>query len=107
MAEPTLYKWKRILKKRAIDRLYEVAQYEFPEQHLEAIEEIKVARQEMWKQYEAAIKPLEKATILEKIINTRPLLSQYYDSTKDVIEKPVTEENPTIPQTVEPTPEWS
>ena len=61
MAEPTLYKWKRILKQRAQDRLYEVARYEFPEQHLEAIEEIKVARQEMWKQYEGSNKTTGKS----------------------------------------------
>ena len=88
MAESTWYGWKRFLNKTMQERLYEVAQYEFPEQHLESIEEIKIARKEMWTNYRAEKDPLKKATILEKIINTRPLLSSYYDSTKGVIEKP-------------------
>jgi hypothetical protein len=88
MGESTLRRYKQRLKEQAKQRLYAIAEYGAVEEHSEAIDEIEIARRLLWKSYEEAQQPLTKAVILEKIINTRPLLSSYYDSTKEVIEQP-------------------
>ena len=74
-------------------RLYEVAQYEFPEQHLEAIEEIKAARKVMWENVYKVKDPFKQNIMIQNLINSRPLLSAYYDATKGVIEKPESKED--------------
>lgn len=109
MGASTLRRYKRELRTQAKERLYKIAEYGSEQEHIESIDEIEMARSLLWKEYDRAVKPLERATILEKIINTRPLLSSYYDSTKDVIERPASiQENSTIQNTpVQPTPEWS
>ena len=88
MAESTLYEWKRKIKKTMIERLYEVAQYEFPEQHLESIEEIKAARKRLWENIDKIKDPYKQSILIINVLNTLPLKAQYYDSTKGVIEKP-------------------
>jgi hypothetical protein len=88
MAKVTWFRWKRILNKNKRERLYEIARVGYEEEHTDSIEEIETARKLLWKEYKNAVKPTDRATILEKIINTRPLLSSYYDATKEVIQKP-------------------
>jgi len=88
MAESTLYGWKRWARKTTQARLYEVAQYEFPEQHLEAIEEIRAGRKRMWENIEKVKDPFKQNIMIQNLLNLLPLSSQYYDATKGVIEKP-------------------
>jgi hypothetical protein len=107
MAESTLYGWKRMIKKTVQERLYEVAQYEFPEQHLEAIEEIRTARKLMWENVHKVKDPFKQNIMVQNIINTLPLRSSYYDATKGVIEKPESKEDNPIQESEQQQPnEW-
>lgn len=88
MSERSLYRWKQHLNTTKRERLYEIARIGYEDEHTDSIEEIELARKLMWKEYYECKGSVSRATILEKIINTRPLLSSYYDSTKEVIERP-------------------
>jgi hypothetical protein len=96
MSERSWYRWCKKLNKTMMERLYEVAQYEFPEQHLEAIEEIRTARKLMWENVHKVKDPFKQNIMVQNIINTLPLRSSYYDATKGVIEKPESKEDNTI-----------
>jgi hypothetical protein len=89
MSERTWYRWVQRLNNSKRERLYEIARIGYEEEHTDSIEEIETARKLLWKEYEECKGAVSRATILEKIINTRPLLSSYYDSTQEVVEKPV------------------
>ena len=87
MSEPTWYRWKMRLNAEKQKRLYEIARIGYEEEHTDSVEEIETARKLLWTEYHNCKGPVSRATILEKIINTRPLLSSYYDSTREVLEK--------------------
>jgi len=93
MSERTWYRWVQKLNNSKRERLYEIARIGYEEEHTDSIEEIETARKLLWKEYEECKGAVSRAAILEKIINTRPLLSSYYDSTKEVVEKPVAKED--------------
>ena len=93
MAEPTLYKWKRVLKQNAQQRLYDVVKYEWPEQHIESIEEIKAARKRLWENIDKIKDPYKQSLLILNVLNTLPLKSQYYDSTQDVVENKQSTDN--------------
>ena len=88
MSKVTWFRWKRRLNAEKQKRLYEIARIGYEEEHTDSIEEIETARKLLWKEYHNCKGAVSRASILEKIINTRPLLSSYYDSTKEVLEKP-------------------
>jgi hypothetical protein len=96
MGESTWYRWKQRLTKETLERLYEVAQYEFPEQHLEAIEEIKAGRKKMWDNIAKIKDPFKQNIAIQNLLNLLPLSSQYYDATKGVIEKPESKEDNSV-----------
>ena len=93
MGQSTWYRWVQKLNNNKRERLYEIARIGYEEEHTDSIEEIETARKLLWKEYEECKGAVSRATILEKIINTRPLLSSYYDSTKEVIEQPAKEDD--------------
>lgn len=88
MTERTWYRWKVRLNNEKQKRLYEIARIGYEEEHTDSVEEIETARRLLWEEYHNCKGPVSRASILEKIINTRPLLSSYYDSTREVLEKP-------------------
>ena len=88
MSERTWYRWVNRLNLQKRERLYEIARIGYEEEHTDSVEEIETARRLLWKEYHDCKGAVSRASILEKIINTRPLLSSYYDSTKEVLEKP-------------------
>jgi hypothetical protein len=107
MGESTWYRWKKRLTSESQQRLYEIAQYEFPEQHLEAIEEIRTARKLMWENVHKVKDPFKQNIMVQNIINTLPLRSSYYDATKGVIEKPESKEDNPIQESEQQQPnEW-
>jgi hypothetical protein len=100
---------KTILKRKTKERLYHIAQAGFENQHLQSIDEIEHGIMLMWREWTKETDPFKRVLIIEKIINLRPLLGTYYDSTKGVIEKPEPEKSETIIQesTINPTEEWA
>lgn len=103
MSERTWYRWRLYLNKTIIDRLYQVAQYEFPEQHQESIEEIKAARKKMWENVWKIKDPFKQNIMMQNLLNTLPLKSEYYYASKGVIEKPESNKEDNIIQESEPT----
>lgn len=82
--------WRRDKKKIndvKLDRIYEIAQYGFEDQHLERIDKCELIEQMMWQQFAFETRPYQRTLILEKIVKMQPYLSAYYEATKKVIEK--------------------
>ena len=88
MGASTLRRYKQILKQMSRDRLYDIAEYGFEQQHINAIDETEAARQKMWENVWKVTDPFRQNIMIQNILNTLPLLSSYYDATKGVIEKP-------------------
>ena len=88
-SQAALYRWRRWAKATMQERLYELAQYEWPEQHLEAIEELKAGRRKMWENIQKIHDPFKQNLAIQNLLNLLPLTSEYYAATKGVIEKPV------------------
>jgi len=88
MKEPTLYGWKRRINKSIQERLYQIAEYEFSEQHVQAIEELKAGRKRMWENIDKIKDPFKQNIAIQNLLNLLPLSSSYYDATKGVIQKP-------------------
>ena len=85
---PTYRRDKLALKRMTQARLYHIAQIGYEDQHLGAIDETENAIMLMYREFRKEQDPLKRCQILEKIINLKPLLSNYYDATKGVIQKP-------------------
>jgi hypothetical protein len=95
---------KLSLKQMTRERLSYIAAIGFEDQHIEAIDEIENGIMLMWREFMKETEPLKRTQILDKIINLRPLLSSYYDSTKGVIQKPESKETTvSIPEEQQPT----
>jgi hypothetical protein len=94
MNRATYYRKKDKLKATTQKRLYEVAQKGFVLQHMQRIDQLEHIETEMWENY-LALKGKGEAykacLVLEKIANIQPLLSSYYEATKEVMEKGVQE----------------
>ncbi len=88
MGASTLRRYKQILREKARERLYDIAEYGFEQQHINAIDETEAARQKMWENVWKVTDPFKQNIMIQNILNTLPLLSSYYDATKGVIEKP-------------------
>jgi len=84
------------LKQMTQARLYNIAQIGYEDQHLGAIDETENAMMLMYREFRREEDPLKRCQILAQIINLKPLLSAYYDTTKSVIEKPEPKEDNTI-----------
>jgi hypothetical protein len=84
----TVYKWRQKLKREGMKRLYEVAKYDAPEAHIAAIEEINAARKKIWENIDKIKDPYKQSLLILQVIETLPLRSEYYDSTREVLEKP-------------------
>jgi len=88
MGGSTYRREKTLLKRMTQQRLYHIAQIGYEDQHIGAIDETENAIMLMYREFMKEEEPLKRVQILEKIINLKPLLSNYYDATKGVIEKP-------------------
>ena len=85
MSKRTLYREKRKLEAMKLKRLYHIARIGFEDQHLERIDQLELIQRLMWDEYNKEGSPYRRASILEKIANIQPYLSNYYDTTKEVM----------------------
>lgn len=85
MSKRTLYREKRKLEAMKLKRLYSIAKIGFEDQHLERIDQLELIQRLMWDEYDKEESPFKRASILEKIANIQPYLSNYYDTTKEVM----------------------
>jgi hypothetical protein len=81
----SLYNIKNKIKRNISERVNTVYDYEMLEEHLLAIEMIKLAQKKLWEYAEQEQDPYKKAEIVTQVINTLPFLSEYYKSIKHVL----------------------
>ena len=93
---PTYRRDKLKLKQLTQARLYHIAAIGYEAQHLGAIDETENAIMLMYREFRREQDPLKRCQILEKIINLKPLLTAYYDTTKGVIQKTEPQKDNTI-----------
>ena len=80
--------WRREKKKlndSKLERLHFIAKIGFEDQHLERIDQLELIQRLMWDEYDKEESPYKRASILEKIADIQPYLSNYYDLTREVI----------------------
>ena len=98
---------KTILKRMTKQRLYYIAEAGFEQQHMHSIDMIEHGEMLMWREWAKEKDPFKRVLIVEKIINLRPLLGTYYDSTKGVTQKPESTKSETTIQESTPSGNWA
>ena len=83
------YKVKSKLDSEKLNRLNEIGQYGFVDQHLERIDNLELVQELLWKNYWKVHlgKPDTALRILREIREIQPYLSAYYEATKHIIQK--------------------
>jgi len=84
-----LYKLKNKVKQNRNSRLALIAKSEFRDQHIQRLEQLEVIQKEYWKLYRAEKKVINKASILEKIVQVQQYISSYYDASRYVMEQSI------------------
>ena len=82
---------KKQIKDSRYERLRFIAQEGFIDQHLERMAQLELVNLEMWKQYRAG--NYRATDILRAIAEVQYNLSQFYDSTKQVMESNLSKGN--------------
>lgn len=82
----TLERIKKKIKEDESSRLNEIAKSGFVSQHLERIDQLELIQKEMWSRYYQEKDPSKQVAILLTLAQIQPYLSQYYESSKDVME---------------------
>lgn len=99
MAKGTYWRIRGVLQATKLQRLYEIGQAGFEDQHLERIDTLEWCQQELVKQYHTENDPFKKARIISFIVEIQPYLAGFYDVTRKVIEnKRSKEASPAIPE---------
>jgi hypothetical protein len=78
---------KRDIVQSRYKRVEEIFDTGLIDQHLQAIDAVKLAQREMWINYKNCIDPYKRVEILTQIINSLPFLSQYYKTIQIVLMK--------------------
>lgn len=97
MSRATYYREKGKLEASINKRLFEVAQKGFVMQHMQRIDQLEHIEREYWENYitlKGRKQEYSACKILEMIANLQPLLSSYYEATKEVMETGAEEDNP-------------
>ena len=86
ITDKTLQRIKKRIKENQFSRLSHIAKSGFVNQHLERIDQLELISKEMWSNYYKEKDPSKKVIILSTIAQIQPYLSQYYESSKEVME---------------------
>ena len=89
MSDTTWYREKNKLENMKLDRLYHIAKFGFDNQHLERIDTCEVIQKMMWRNATEEKDPYKRNQILKDIISIQPILSAYYEATKEVMKETV------------------
>ena len=87
ITERTLQRDRKVIKKSALPRLYQIAKIGFEDHFVSRIEKLDLIEKEMWKNYNEITDPYKRILSLERIANVQPIISAYYDSSRYVLEK--------------------
>ena len=94
IAISTLARIKKKIKDSRFSTMSKLALEGFIAQHLERIQQLELITKELWLQYNAEKQPIKKAEILKMIAEIQPLISQYHEASKEVMEGQVRESVP-------------
>lgn len=83
----TWYKCKKILKAERFKRIREIFDFEAIDEYLQSIDTIKDCISKMYQAADDEPEEWKKASIYRDIIDSQPLLTEYYHNTRKVIEK--------------------
>ena len=86
ISNATLGRIKSELKRNSLQRMHQIAAYEFHEQHLSRIDTCELITKLMWQEYLRERSPYKRVLILKEIKEVQPFLSSYYQTTKMVLE---------------------
>ena len=84
-----LYRLKKSIQKSRFDRLSLIAKTQFVDQHLERIDQLELINQEMWSLYRNEKDNFKRVLILEKIAELQTYISPYYDASRYILEKSI------------------
>jgi hypothetical protein len=87
MSDTTWYREKKQLEKMKLKRLYDIAKLGFEDQHLQRIDICELIQKLMWQNVKEEKNPYKRNQILKDILSMQPLLSTYYEATKDVMKE--------------------
>ena len=86
-SDTTWYREKKQLEKMKLKRLYHIAKIGFEDQHLQRIDICELIQKLMWQNVKEEKNPYKRNQILKDILSLQPLLSTYYEATKDVMKE--------------------
>jgi len=87
MSDTTWYREKKLLEEMKLKRLYDIAKLGFEDQHLQRIDICELIQKLMWQNVKEEKNPYKRNQILKDILSMQPLLSTYYESTKEVMKE--------------------
>jgi hypothetical protein len=87
MSDTTWYREKKLLEEMKLKRLYDIAKLGFEDQHLQRIDICELIQKLMWQNVKEEKNPYKRNQILKDILSMQPLLSKYYEATKDVMKE--------------------
>jgi hypothetical protein len=87
MSDTTWYREKKQLEEMKLKRLYHIAKIGFEDQHLQRIDICELIEKLMWQNMKEEKDPYKRNEILKHILSMQPLLSTYYESTKEVMKE--------------------
>jgi hypothetical protein len=70
-----------------LKRLFQIAKFDFQNQHIERIEKLRYIELEMWQDVEECQDPYKRLKMKESIANLQPIISSYIDATRYAITK--------------------
>lgn len=80
------YRTKGQLEGTIDKRLFEIAKKGFVRQHMQRIQQLEHVEREHWRNYTREKDSYKRSKILEMITNMQPLMSAFYEATKEVME---------------------
>lgn len=92
------------IKKKIIDsrfkRMNEISDIGFIDSHLQSLDVLLLCSKEMWANYQIEKNPYKRVEILTQIANLQPFISEYYQTSKQVMESKTIEswQKETIPK---------
>jgi hypothetical protein len=81
----TLYNIKEKIRKNMSERVNSIYGWEYLDEYLLSIDTIKLAQKKMWESVEQEKDPYKRVELLTQIINTQPLLIEFYHNTKNAV----------------------
>ena len=91
VSRATYFRHKKKLEEKKFERLYNIANIGFEDQHLTRIDGLELIEKKMWEEYNKEKESSKRVQILKDIAQIQPYLSTYYEATKYIVDKRIIE----------------